>query len=113
MKFKLKNATFFGWDGLKGWSYNSKDDFSNASATYFEITGKHGMVLSTISDRIYLILDGKGEFVVDGELIPVEKTDVVIIPKDTPYDYQAKGGVLKLFLVHSPAFDDSADIKLK
>lgn len=113
MKFKLKDATFFGWDGLKGWAYNSKDDFRNASAAYFEVTGNHGMVKNTVSDRIYLILDGKGEFMVDGELILVEKTDVVIIPKDTPYDYKAKEGVLKLFLIHSPAFNDSADIKLK
>jgi len=113
MKFKLKDAYLFGWEGLKGWAYNSKDDFSNASAVYFEVTGKHGMVKNTLSDRIYLVIDGKGEFLIRDEVIPVEKTDVIIIPKDTPYDYQAKEGVLKLFLVHTPAFDSAKDIKLK
>ncbi len=112
MKFKLKDANVFGWEGLKGWGYSSKDDFSNASAAYFEVTGKHGMIKNTVSDRIYLVLDGKGEFIIDGEVIPVEKTDVVIVPKNTPYDYQAKEGVLKLFLAHAPAFDSSADVKL-
>lgn len=112
MKFKLKDADVFGWDGLKAWAYNSKDDFSNASAAYFEVIGKHGMVKTTVSDRIYLVLDGKGEFIIDGEVVSVEKTDVVIVPKNTPYDYQAKEGILKLFLVHTPAFDSSADIKL-
>ena len=112
MKFKLKNANVFGREGLKGWAYSSKDDFSNASVAYFEVTGKHGMVKTTVSDRVYLVLEGKGEFTIDGEVIPVEKTDVVIIPKNTPYDYQAKEGVLKLFLVDTPAFDSSADVKL-
>jgi len=34
-------------------------------------------------------------------------------PKNTPYDYQAKEGVLKLLLVHTPAFNSDKDIKLK
>ena len=48
MKFKLKDASQFGWDGLKGWAYNSKDDFLNASGAYFEVTGSHGMVMRYI-----------------------------------------------------------------
>lgn len=113
MKYILKKAYKFGWEGLDGWAYNSKDDFPNASAAYFEVTVKHGTVKTTKSDRIYLILDGKGEFIINGEVIPVKKTDVVIVPKNTPYDYQAREGILKLFLVHTPAFDPEADVKLE
>ena len=113
MKYKLNKVFKFGWKGIKGWSYNSKDDFSNASAAYFEVTGRHGKIKTTHSDRIYYILDGKGEFIINDEVLSVTKTDVIIVPKDTPYDYRAIGGVMKLYLVHSPAFEPDAEVKLE
>jgi mannose-6-phosphate isomerase-like protein (cupin superfamily) len=113
MKFTLKNASEFGWDGLKGHAYNSTEDFPNASGAYFEVTGSHGKVKTTKSDRIYFIIDGNGEFIIDGNIIEVTKTDMVIVPKNTPYDYKAKGGTLKMFLVHTPAYTPEHDIKLE
>jgi mannose-6-phosphate isomerase-like protein (cupin superfamily) len=113
MKFSLKDASKFGWKGLTGFAYNSKDDFPNASAAYFEVTEKHGKVKTTKSDRIYVVIDGEGEFTINGKIIPVQKMDVVIVPKNTPYDYRATKGTLKLFLVHCPAFDPKAEIKLE
>jgi mannose-6-phosphate isomerase-like protein (cupin superfamily) len=110
MKFKLKNSFKFGWKGLKGWAYNSKEDFLGASAAYFEVDGAHGKVKTTLSDRIYFILEGKGEFIINDKIIPVEATDVVIVPKNTPYDYRGK---MKLFLVHTPAFNADHEIKLE
>jgi mannose-6-phosphate isomerase-like protein (cupin superfamily) len=112
MKFTLKNAKEFGWGGLKGWAYNSKDDFAHASAAIFKVTGSHGKVKSTKSDRVYLVLEGKGQFVVGDEKTDVEKDDVIIIPKNTPYDYKTVGGKLKLFLVHTPAYDEKTEVKL-
>lgn len=113
MKFKLKDAYKFNWKGLEGKGYNSKDDFANASAAYFEITEKHGKTKTTINDRIYYVIDGKGEFIINGKTIPVEKTDVIIVPKNTPYDYRAIEGTLKLFLVHTPAYDPKGDVNLE
>ncbi len=113
MKFVLNRAFKFGWEGLKGRAYNSKNDFSNASTAYFEVTGRHGKTKTTKSDRIYLVLDGQGEFIIDEKIIPIEKTDVVIVPKNTPYDYKAVKGTLRLFLVHCPAFNPESDIKLE
>lgn len=112
MKFTLQNATDFGWDGLKGKAYNSHEDFENASAAYFEVTGAHGKTKTSHSDRVYLVLEGKGEFVINGEKILVEKDDVVIIPKNTEYDYLTSDGILKLFLVHTPAFHPEAEVKM-
>lgn len=113
MKFTLNNAHKFGWRGLKGWAYNSKEDFKNASGAYFEITGSHGKVKTSHSDRVYFVIDGKGEFKIGNKVIPVNKMDVVIVPENTPYDYKAKGGVLKLFLVHTPAYHPDYEVKLE
>jgi mannose-6-phosphate isomerase-like protein (cupin superfamily) len=112
-KFKLSEAFQFGWEGLKGFAYNSKDDFENASAAYFEVTKSHGKTKTTKSDRIYYIIEGVGEFTISNEAIKVEKTDVIIVPRDTPYDYKAIDGVLKLFLIHVPAYDGKAEVKLE
>jgi len=112
MKFTLDKALEFGWDGLKAWAYNSKEDFSRASAAYFEVTGSHGKTKTSKSDRIYLVLEGQGEFIINDKAISVQKSDVIIVPKNTPYDYKATKGTLKLFLVHSPAFDPDAEVAL-
>ena len=113
MRFTLKNAEKFSWEGLKGWAYNSKEDFKDASGAYFEVTGSHGKVKTTRSNRVYYVIDGEGKFIIKGEAIPVKKTDVIIVPKNTPYNYQAKKGALKLFLVHTPAYDEDCEVKLE
>lgn len=114
MKYRLEDATAFSWDGLKGRSYSATEDFAGASGALFEVTGSHGRVKTTHSDRVYLILDGEGEFDVNGEIFSVVKTDMVIVPKNTPYDYKAmNGSILKMFLVHTPAFDPSKEVRLE
>ncbi|MBU0570102.1 cupin domain-containing protein [Patescibacteria group bacterium] len=112
MKFTLKKAKKkIEWEGLKGWIYSDKDDYKNASFVYAEVTGSHGRVKNSLSDRVYLIVDGKGEFVVAGKTIKVGKNDVVVIPKNTIYDFRALGSVMKMYLVHIPAFDRSGEVR--
>jgi mannose-6-phosphate isomerase-like protein (cupin superfamily) len=114
MKFTLKKAYKVGWEGWNGWSYSSKEDFKRASALYIEVTGRHGLSKTTKSDRVYYVIGGKGEFVIDGEEIRVERTDVVIVPRNTLYDYKRIGKkALKLFLVHAPAFDERYVVDLE
>jgi len=112
MKLTLEKANKFDWEELKGFAYNSADDFANLSGAYLEVTGSHGKVKTSYSDRIYYIIEGNGEFIIDNNIIEVTKTDVIIIPKNTPYDYKAIGGVMKLFLVHSPAYNSDKEEKL-
>ena len=110
MKFQLKNAKTFGWKGVKGHAYNTKEDFKNASVAYAEINGRHGKIRNIKSDRVYIVVGGKGEFIINDKVVPVKEKDVIIIPKNTPYDYQ---GEMKIFLVDCPAFERDADIKLE
>jgi mannose-6-phosphate isomerase-like protein (cupin superfamily) len=112
-KFELKEARDFGWEGLKGKAYNNSSDFKNASAAFFEVTGRHGKVKSLVSDRIYYIMEGEGEFIINEKAVPVKAGDVIIVPKNTPYDYRNKGKVLKLFLVHTPAFEPDGEVNLE
>lgn len=84
-------------------------DFERASAARFWVDGNHGKVYNEVSDRIYLVLDGEGYFEIEGKRFDVTKTDVVIVPKQTTYDYYGK---MELFLVHSPAFDRAKDHKV-
>jgi mannose-6-phosphate isomerase-like protein (cupin superfamily) len=110
MKFKLKDSNKFGWEGLKGFAYNSKGDFENASAAYFELDGRHGKIKNQKSDRTYFVIDGSGEFIINNKIVKVEKMDVIIVPKNTLYDYKGK---MKLFLVDSPAYDKDSEVKIK
>ncbi|MCD6477996.1 MAG: cupin domain-containing protein [Candidatus Aenigmarchaeota archaeon] len=113
-KFTLKEAYDFGWEGIKGKAYNNSSDFKDASVALFEVTGRHGKVKSLVSNRVYYVLEGEGEFIIDEKTIPVKPTDVIIIPKNTPYDYKAiKGTVLKLLLVHTPSWAPEKEVKLE
>lgn len=111
MKFSINNALKFSMEGVKGWSYNSKDEFEDMDAAFMEIGDKnHGKVRTKRSDRVYYVTEGSGIFIIDDKEIEVDATDVVIVPKNTIYDFRAKNGtIMKLFLVQSPAFDPEAE----
>lgn len=106
--YKLADAQDVSWPGIKIKSYSEGTDFERASAARFWVDGNHGKVYSEVSDRVYLILDGKGYFEIENERFDVAKSDVVIVPKQTKYDY---GGKMELFLVHAPAFDRDKEHK--
>jgi len=110
MKFTKENARKFKWDGIEGYAYSSKEDFPDMSCAYIIVTGTHGKIKNIKSNRIYFVIEGKGEFIVNDKSIQARTGDVVIIPKNTPYDFK---GDMRLFLVSSPAFDPKADIKLE
>ncbi len=107
-KYTKKDALKLGWSGLKIDSYSESSDFERASAGFFEVSTHHGKVKSLLSDRIYFVIEGNGYFEIEGERIDVEPTDVIIIPRNTVYDYY---GEMKLFLVHTPAYNYEAEIK--
>jgi mannose-6-phosphate isomerase-like protein (cupin superfamily) len=113
MKFILSQDHTFKSDGFSGWGYNTAEDFSNASVVYMEITKDHFKMKNTGSDRIYYVIDGTGSFTVDDETTGISKTDVVIIPKNTPYSFKASTDqTLKLLLVDTPAYHNEDDVKL-
>jgi len=110
MKFKLKNGQPFEMEGIKGLTYNSREEFPLASAQYLEVQGRHEKVRSLVSDRIYYVIEGEGEVMINGETMPVKSSDVVIVPKMAPYNFW---GTMNLFVVHTPAQDPDSEEKLE
>jgi mannose-6-phosphate isomerase-like protein (cupin superfamily) len=109
-KYTKKEAFPFSWEGLNAWSYSSKNNLSSGSAIVIEVDGNHGEVMSKVSDRIYYVIEGNGKFMNGNKKIGVETGDVIIVDKNTPYDYKGK---MKLFLVHIPAWDESQEVILE
>lgn len=109
MKFTRDKARKFGWEGIEGWAYISKDDFPNMTCSYIVVTGVHGKIKSSVNDRIYYIIRGEGEFVINDRTVKVRESDVIVIPRNTAYDYR---GNMEMLLVNSPAFEPDGDIKL-
>lgn len=99
-----------GRPSVQGRSIVTSNDFDRLGCGVFRTETRHGLIKNMASDRIYLVLEGQGRFTVAGEAFDVAKGDVVLVPRNTPYDYE---GQLKLFLVHSPANNDEADISLE
>jgi len=99
-----------GRPSVQGRPIVTSNDFERLGCGVFRVETRHGLIKNIASDRIYLVLEGQGRFTVAGEAFDVAKGDVVLVPRNTPYDYE---GQLKLFLVHSPANNDEADISLE
>jgi mannose-6-phosphate isomerase-like protein (cupin superfamily) len=76
-------------------------DFENASAALIKVKGQHGKTKSAISDRLYYVVEGEGSFQIEDKEYDVAKGDLIIVPKNTVYDFW---GSMSLFLVHVPAF---------
>lgn len=102
MKFRLRDGFKFEVGNIKGVAITSKDNIRSGNVAYLDLNGKHGKTKTTLSDRFYFVLEGSGKFVIDDKTIEVEKDDVVIVPKNTIYDFQGK---MKLILFSTPAFD--------
>ncbi|HLA07924.1 MAG TPA: hypothetical protein VJ022_10800 [Anaerolineales bacterium] len=110
MKFSRDTAYHFSWPGIEGWAYGSKDVLPTASASVIQVDGRHGKGKTTVSDRVFYILEGTGEFVVGDDVIPVQGTDIIVVPKNTSFDYQGK---MTLLLVHVPAYDQEHEVNLE
>ena len=94
-------------------AYNMKEDFERASVGLVKFKGRHGRTKQPISDRVYLILEGEGEFLFGNgekdELVPVSKDDVVPILENTACDYWRR---MRRSLVHAPSHEQDSDVPL-
>lgn len=72
------------------------------SLAKIELNGRHGKIKNKVSTVAYYMLEGKAEFIINGSAEKASEGDVVVVPKDTPYDI--KGNSVYL-VFHSPAYN--------
>jgi mannose-6-phosphate isomerase-like protein (cupin superfamily) len=101
MIIKGKNLDFISRENMDIKIFNKAEDFANASVAKIKVKDNHGRVKSSYNDRIYYVIEGEGTFIISGSKNSVEKGDLIIVPKNTEYDFY---GNLTLLLVHVPAF---------
>ena len=88
-----------------------EDQSENISITWVKIWGYHKKLVCHDSDRAYYIIEGTGEFNVEGYPTgKVNKGDHVFIPKGVPYDFE---GHMTYLVINSPAFQVGSDVYLE
>lgn len=82
------------------------------SASYVEIEAEFSPRKNTKSDRVYLVIEGRVEFIVDDKKYKLCEKEAIFIPKNTIYSYKSVGKV-KLIEVDKPPFDENAETMIK
>jgi len=99
MKIYKNQAIQQDWDEVKSWNYKLKQLKTYQSVVYAELKGEHGEVETKDVERVYFIVEGKGEFEINKKTVKVEKGDVVTVPAKTIYNYRPiKKSTLKVLL---------------
>ena len=100
MKISQNQSIRQDWDQCKSWNYKLKHLGPYQSIVYAEITNDHGEVDTKDIERIYYIIDGQGEFVIDNKVTKVSKGDVFTVPPKTTYNYHSLSGqTIKVLLI--------------
>jgi mannose-6-phosphate isomerase-like protein (cupin superfamily) len=77
------------------------------SLTWVALAGRHRRLRTRRSTRLYYVLDGSARFVLgDGEPVDAHRGDVVVIPRDTPYEL---AGELTYLVINSPGYVEGDD----
>ena len=99
-KISKQQAVRSDWYKMKSLNYKFPELQGGTSVVYAEFEGPHGRVRTKKSrERIYYILEGEGEFDIDGEQVSVSAGDVVVIAPSTWYNYRPTEGVLKVLVI--------------
>ena len=99
-KKKLPTQPSFEQKGLKGYNYNLEcKEMSLSIEDCFK--GHDYYHINVYSTKTYYVLEGKGVFKINNELIHVQKDDVIEIPPKTEFVF---AGQMKLLLMMAPAF---------
>jgi len=106
MKLKLTDGNPFEVGDVKGYAVTSALGITSGDVASLKIDGRHGRVKTTLSDRFYYVVAGAGTFEIGDASLQVVSGDLVVVPKDTPYDFE---GRMELVLFCSPAFDLSKE----
>lgn len=109
MKLKLTDGIPFEVGGVKGHAVTAGTAITSGDVASLKVDGRHGRTKTTLSDRFYYVVLGTGTFEVGNKSFQISTGDLVVVPRDTPYDFE---GRLDLLMFCSPAFDPSKEVVL-
>ena len=98
--FKLPNEYTFEKEGIKGTNFESKDLSDKAKFAVIEAEkGHENRIRENECSFFYYILEGKGNFEINGEIEECQRGELVVIPSGSVFKYTGK---MKLFLTTIP-----------
>lgn len=110
MKFRLTDGIAFEVGGVKGHAVTAQAGIKSGDVASLQVDGRHGRVKTTLSDRFYYVVAGSGTFHIGQDAFEVTDGDVLVVPRDTTYDFEGK---MELVLFSSPAFDPTKEVFLE
>ena len=109
MKITKKEAVIKSKFGIDLWVYETNNP--KAGFAYIEVNQGHlNEFYNQVSTFIYYVLEGEGQFFLNGVETPVKATDLVIIPPNTKIYYLGK---MKLTLTTIPAWAAENEVHVR
>lgn len=109
--FRAPKQCSFAKVGIKGKKFPSEEINRQAGFCLIETkTGHQTKIIEYGCDFNYFILKGKGHFRINGKKEPCSQGDLVIVPKNSVFDYK---GNLQMLLVTTPPFYPEQEETLK
>jgi len=106
---ELPKEPTFVQNGLKGYKFNLNS--KQLEVSLVDCFKGHDKYCKDIgSTLVYYVLDGEGQYVVNGDKFSVKKGDVVEVPVNTEFVY---AGNMKLILIMTPGFKPENNIEIK
>ncbi|MCK5413164.1 MAG: hypothetical protein KAI57_02195 [Candidatus Pacebacteria bacterium] len=98
--FKLPEEYTFEKEDIRGTNFESKELSNKAKFAVIETESGHkNRIRENECDFFYYVLDGSGNFEINGEIEECEKGNLIVIPSDSIFKYTGK---MKLFLTTIP-----------
>ena len=98
VKISLSDAVSHNRNGVVARYYQLPDVENGKTVAYAEFSGEHGERTIGEHVRIYYVLEGQGEFLVNGVKYPVDRGDLVTIPPHATYNLWPQGRTIKVLL---------------
>jgi mannose-6-phosphate isomerase-like protein (cupin superfamily) len=100
---KKENAFYVEKHGVNMWIYNGKEQCEEAAVVYQETRKGHlEEFYHSKSVFLFYIIEGKGNWYINGEEQPVETGDLLIVPKNSKFYYK---GQFKQICITAPAWE--------
>lgn len=106
-KFVRDEARNFVKANVRMWKYPTADVCPQLDILFQDANGGHNEeFISLKSTYIYLIVSGKGKFIIEDRVYPVKEGDVIIIPPGKRFYYT---GNTRQYLITTPPWQEGQD----